>query len=498
MLYDKVIDNYKEIKHLRETMALLNWDHSVLMPEAGVASRSEKMAALTKIMHSKFHDDNFYTNCCTLIESDEFNSLSENEQIDVKLIKKRIEKERKIPTDLATEMAKTAALSMAAWEGAKKSGDDSEYLPMLEKMMNLVERYADCLGYEENPYDALLNEYEEGLKYSYVEPLFNTLQSELVELLEKIEQSPVKPETSFIEADFDTDKQWDFGIEVLKDMGVDFTRFRQDSSTHPFTITIGSDDIRTTTRLDKNNFKDGFFSTAHEGGHGLYELGTSAIFGDSPSAVLHSLSLHESQSRFYENIVGRSRGFWNHYFTRLQEFGPAELKKAAFEDFYKAINKVQRSPIRVEADEATYNLHIILRTGLENRIINGKLAIRDINEAWNEETKRLLGFYPEDKKTGYLQDIHWSDGLFGYFPTYTMGNLISAQLANTMAADIGGLDSIDKDKFAAIQKWLKEKLYSKGSIYNVMDVVKDITGEEITEKYFFDYMKKKYSEIYNL
>lgn len=498
MLYDKIINYFKETKHLEETLSLLNWDHSVYMPEGGVDSRSEKMATLTNIVHNRYHDDNFYQDCCTILESSEFTKLDINKQNEIKLLKKRLDKKRKIPAELATEMAKTGALSMAAWEGAKKSGNDSEYLPLLEKMIGLAGRYANCLGYESNPYDALLNEYEEGLTYSYIAPLFNTLKDELVDLLEKIEASPVKPDTSFIKADFDTAKQWDFGIAVLEDMGVDFKRFRQDSSTHPFTTTIGKNDIRITTRLDKNNFKDGFFSTAHEGGHALYELGTSSIFGDSPCAELQSLSLHESQSRFYENIVGRSKGFWNHYFDKLKEYGPRELNNASFEEFYSAINKVERSPIRVEADEATYNLHIILRTGLENRIINGQLNIRDIEEAWNEETKRLLGFYPEDKRLSYLQDIHWSDGLFGYFPTYTMGNLISAQLSSKMSADIGGLEIINKEKFSTIQEWLKKHLYSKGSIYPVMDVVKEITGEEITERYFFDYLKTKYSEIYKL
>ena len=381
---------------------------------------------------------------------------------------------------------------MAAWQDAKKNNDDKDFLPLLEKIVQLKIKYADLIGYEDNPYDALLDDFEPGLEYNYIKSLFNSLENELSQLLNKICHENKDTKDDFLFKIYDIKKQWDFGISILKKIGIDFDSFRQDTSAHPFTTNLGINDIRITTDIIDNNFKKGFFSTIHEGGHALYEINAKKHFLKSPFAHLESLALHESQSRFYENIIGRSIFFWDKYFPDLKKIFPEQLKNITTDIFYRAINKVENNPIRVESDEVSYNLHIILRTQLENSLINNEIKITEINEVWNEKTKKIFGFYPKSKSQGYLQDIHWSDGLFGYFPTYTLGNLISAQFFYIIQKDIGKLDKINDEKFKEIYNWFNKNIYIKGSQFSSMELVRKVTGEELDSKYFIKYIKEKF------
>ncbi len=490
--YKDILKIFNNISNLEYTLALLNWDQSTYIPKKGHNSRSETIETITKIAHDLLISDNFYNQLCSISEKDHFNYLNDFQQKEIIKIKNDVEKARKIPSELASEIAKTTSMGMAVWQEAKTNNDDKDFLPILDKIFQLKNKYADLIGYNDNPYDALLDDFDKGLKYSYINPLFNLLENELSLILNKIIQNDKKINDNFLYKKYDTKKQWDFGINIIKQIGIDFDSFRQDTSAHPFTTNLGIGDIRITTNISEDNFKNGFFSTIHEAGHALYEISVKNNLSKSPFAHLDSLSLHESQSRFYENIIGRSLIFWEKYFPELQNIFPDQLKSVSLENFYKAINKVENNPIRIESDEVTYNLHIILRTQIENSLINNQIKATDINEIWNEKTKKIFGFYPKSKKQGYLQDIHWSDGLIGYFPTYTLGNLISAQFYYTMQKENSPLDKINKETFKKIFNWFNSNIYNKGSQYLSMDLVQKVTGEKLDSKYFIKYLKEKF------
>lgn len=492
MLYEKILETFNDISNLNYALSLLNWDQSTYITKKGHQSRSEVTETLTKISHDMLISDKLYELLTDIIEKNDFNNLNDFQKKEIIKIKNDVEKARKIPTKLAGEIAGTTSMGMAAWQEAKKSNDDKGFLPILEKIFQLKIEYANLIGFQENPYDALLDDYDRGLKYSGIKPLFNLLEKELKKILEKINKNNIISD-DFLCKEYDTGKQWDFGINILKKMGLDADSFRQDTSTHPFTTHIGISDIRITTNITKDNFQKGLFSTIHEGGHALYEINVKNHFLKSPFAFLDSLSLHESQSRFYENIIGRSLLFWDNYYEELKNIFPEQLRQVTIKNFYRAINKVEKSPIRTESDEVTYNLHIILRTQLENDLINKKINIKNINEIWNEKTNEIFGFYPQSKSQGYMQDIHWSDGLFGYFPTYTLGNLISAQLYYTMQENIGTFKKINDEKLKEIYNWFNENIYKKGSIYTSNESVRIITGEDLNSDYFIKYIKEKYN-----
>lgn len=496
MKYNKMIEYYKELRSLEGVLALLNWDQSVFMPTSGIVGRSETMANVTKIMHEKSLDEDFYRIVCDLSSGSENSELTGVQKDEVQLLKYDLEKVRKVPVELASELVRVASLALGAWEKAKESGDDKEYLPLLKNILELKVEYASCIGYEHEPYDALLDDYDRGLTYAYIEPLFDEVEKKVSALLSDIQEQMDGVDDSFLKKEFDQKAQWDFGVKLLKDMGINFDNFRQDSSEHPFTTTIGTHDVRITTHIYPSNVKSGLFSTVHEGGHALYELGASECYPHSPCGVIQSLALHESQSRFYENVICRGIPFWNTYYPELQRLFPDNLKGVDQKSFEMAINKAGRSHIRVEADEFSYNLHVVLRTKLEHELINGKIKVDDINEAWNEKTKQVLGFYPENKSLGYLQDVHWSDGLFGYFPSYTMGNLIAAQFYKILQKDLGNPDSITPATFGKIQEWLKERFYSYGSRLTSVEVVRKLTGEDLHAGYFIDYLEEKVKTIF--
>jgi carboxypeptidase Taq len=492
-IYDHIIIKYKEIKNFGYALSLLNWDQSTNMPPNGVLSRAEISETLEKFSHGLLISDDFYN---LLVKSENFYDLNEIQKEEIKKIKKDVERMKKIPIELSGELIKTTSIAMDLWQKAKLTGDDKEFLPYLKKIFELKKEIASCIGYKDNPYDAMLDEYDSGLKYEFIKPLFDYLKNELTKLLKKIKESKVEINDSFLKKKYNIDLQEKFGIFILKEMGIDFNSFRVDKSIHPFTAKVGNGDVRITIDTIENDLKKGFFSAVHEGGHALYEIGVSQNPIFNRFSQIDSLSLHESQSRFYENMICRNELFWNNYYYELQKIFYDNLKDITLKDFYRSINKVELNPIRIEADETTYNLHIILRTQIENDLLNEKIKIDDINDAWNELTNEISGFYPENKSQGYLQDIHWSDGLIGYFPTYTIGNLISAQFFSYMQKDLGKFIKIDTDTFKNIHEWFKDKLYNLGSRYDSIDVVRIITGEELNSKYFLEYLKNKIYDVY--
>ncbi|HOV13472.1 MAG TPA: carboxypeptidase M32 [Spirochaetota bacterium] len=504
MSYKKIIEKYNEIKNIEYANAIADWDQSTNMPPKGVESRAEICGMLSQIAHNLVISDDLFKIVEDIINSKEYLNLSDLQKNEIRVFKTLIEKERKIPTSLEVELSKTTSKAMSVWEIAKENNDDKDFLPLLKKIYELKKEYAKCLGYEKNPYDALLDCYDKGLKYQFIKPLFNTLEKNLVKLIDKISHSTDNRNNRLLNQNFDEKKQWDFGLEIIKDIGIDMKAFRQDKSTHPFTTKLGHNDIRITTDIQSNNLLKGLYSTIHETGHALYEQSVSQHFNkiyentfiESPCSSIESLSLHESQSRFYENIIGRSFKFWKNYFPKLQKLFPKNLSSISCDDFYKAVNMVETTPIRIESDEITYNLHIILRTEIENELINGNLNIEEVESFWNKKTKGLLGFTPQKKNQGYLQDIHWSCGLIGYFPTYTIGNMISAQFYNELKPTLDKYDIYDANTFSIIKKWFNENLYNKGNIYTSMESVKLITNKELESEFFINYLETKFKEIY--
>jgi carboxypeptidase Taq len=397
---------------------------------------------------------------------------------------------------LISEVSELTTIAHQAWEQARAEDDFPRFQPYLEKMVDLRRSYAECFAPYEHVYDPLLAEFEPGMKTVEVQEIFTALRPKQVELIKQITSCP-QVDDSALHQDFDGQKQWDFGVEVVTKFGYDWQRGRQDKATHPFTSNFGIGDVRITTRILPDYVASALFSTMHEAGHGMYEQGISPQYGRSLLGETYSLAIHESQSRMWENLVGRSMPFWRYFYPRLQEYFPTQLGNVSLDAFYKGINKVEPSLIRVEADEATYNLHIMLRLELEIALVSGELEVKDLPEAWNSRMQDYLGVTPPDNANGVLQDVHWAHGYIGYFSTYALGNLVSAQLWECINADIPDLeDQILRGKFDQLLGWVREKVHRYGSKYEAQELVKKVTGSKIDATPYLRYLTKKYSQIY--
>jgi carboxypeptidase Taq len=479
-------------------IGLLHWDLETYMPAGGAKGRSYQAATLTRIAHETLTSDQVGQ----LLE----NLLPYSEQLDpdsddarlIQVANRRYEKSVRVPAILMAEIAKTASEAHHVWVRARENADFTSFKPLLENILQLKRQYAEHFQPYEHIYDPLLDDYEPGLLTSDVQEIFLKLRPRQVELLRAISECP-QIDDSFLHQGFEESAQWNFGVKVITDYGFDWQHGRQDKSAHPFTQGIGNGDVRLTTRVLDNYFSSAFFSTAHESGHGIYEQGVDPNLARTPLARATSLALHESQSRMYENLIGRSWPFWSHYYPRLQEFFPGQLENIPMSDFYRAINKVEPSLIRVEADEATYNLHIMLRLDLEIALIEGSLEVEDLPEAWNAGMRDYLGLTPPDDAQGVLQDVHWSQGYFGYFSTYALGNLISAQLWESMLKDIPDVeDQIQRGDFKALTAWMREKVHQHGAKFKPQELVQRITGSKIDQEPYLRYLTRKYSDIYQL
>jgi carboxypeptidase Taq len=389
-------------------------------------------------------------------------------------------------------------MAQEAWVTARTESKFSLFQPHLEKIVEMRRQYADFFKPYDHIYDPLLDDYEPGLKTADVQQIFSRLRTEQVALIKAIAAS--KPvDDSFLKVTLDEQKQWDFGVEVITRFGYDWQRGRQDKAPHPFTTSFGSGDVRITTRFLPNSGSSALFSTMHECGHALYEQGISPSLRRTLLMNGASMALHESQSRLWENLVGRSKEFWTCFYPRFQSLFSDTLANVSLEGFYKGINKVEPSLVRVESDEATYNLHIMLRMEIEIALMEGSLAVKDLPAVWNAKMHEYLGITPPSDAMGVLQDIHWSGGSIGYFPTYALGNLISVQLWEKIEEDIPTLQSqIRAGDFTSILAWLREKLHRHGAKFDPQDMVLKITGSKITPEPYLRYLKQKYSEIYGL
>lgn len=485
-----------ELKDLDGILGLMSWDEETQVPPKGRTARGDQTATLESIRHQKLVDPALGA----LIEELSSESLGEMEAVCVRRVKRERDLAVKIPEALVKAIAKARSPSLAAWQEAREKDDFSIFEPHLATMLDLLRQKADALGSPTGDrYDALLDEYEPQMTRAVLEPVLAELKDGLVPLVESIVASGKKPRRDFLSRRYDPDAQWQFTLRLLEDLGFDMTRGRQDRSTHPFTGTCALDDVRLTTRIYETNPLSAFFSTIHECGHGMYEQGFDTRFYRTPLAAAPSMGIHESQSRLWENQVGRSRPFWEHYFPEVRKRFPDALKDVSIDELYAAVNYVEPSLVRVESDEVTYNLHILVRFELELAMVAGDLVPADLPGAWNDKMKQYLGMTPPSDADGCLQDIHWSWGAVGYFPTYSLGNLWSAQLMSAYErAHPAVWEDVRRGDFAPLLGWLRENVHQYGFLKSAQETVEAVTGAPLKVVPFLDYLRSKYRELYDV
>ncbi len=486
-----------EISDLTSVAALLGWDQQVNLPPGGAEARGNQLGTIYRLIHDRITTPEMGK----LLEelrphAESLDPLSDDACM-IRVVAREFDRATRVPGEFLVEENQVHSQAYQAWVEARQKSDFSIFRPHLEKIIELAHRYVSFFPPADHPYDLLLDKFEPGMKTAEVKAIFDGLRPRQVELIKSIAAKP-QVEDAFLHQPFDPQKQWDFGVEVITRFGYDWKRGRQDKSPHPFTQGVSVNDVRITTRVDPNFLNAMLFGTMHETGHGLYGQGVAPELDRILLADGASLAVHESQSRMWENLVGRSLPFWEHFYPRLKETFP-QLKRVPLEKFYKGINKVQPSPIRVEADEATYNLHIMLRLEIEIALVEGKVAVKDLPEVWNTRMQEYLGVTPANDAKGVLQDVHWSSGLLGYFSTYALGNLISAQLWEKINADIPDLaDQVRAGKFDALLGWLREKVHRHGRKFEPQRLVEMVTGSKIDPAAYLRYLNRKFGEIYAL
>lgn len=487
-----------EVYDLYNAAALLSWDQQTYMPPRGTLDRGFQIGTIEKIAHIKFTSDQVGELLDRLVPFQEQLDPDSNDARLIEVARRDYLKETKVPSEWVEEFARQTTNGTQLWQEARAENNFPKFQPILESIFNLRRQYSGFFEPYDHIYDPILDDFEPGLKTAEVIEIFSTIRPKQVALIKAITAKQQVDDPLFNQT-FDVQKQWDFGVEVLTSFGYDWDRGRQDKSAHPFTQSVSLDDVRITTRFSDKELNPGLFASMHEAGHALYEQGIDHELRRTLLANGTSLAVHESQSRMFENLVGRSIPFWDYFYPRLQEVFPSQLSDVSQGSFYKAINKVEPSLIRVEADEATYNLHIMLRLELEIALMEGSLEVSDLPAAWNEKMSEFLGLIPPDDADGVLQDVHWSSGLIGYFSTYALGNLISAQIWEVINRDIPDLpQQIRKGEFGELLAWLRNKIHHHGRKFEPQELVQRVTGSKIDPNPYLNYLENKFGEIYNL
>ncbi len=494
-IYNEYKTKMQKIADLKYASAVLQWDQETYLPPKGNELRARQIATLSEVAHQQFTDEK---TGALLNELAGKNDLSDKEKKNVVLSLEDYHKSKKFTSDFVRKMSETIHKGFHAWVQARKENSFTVFQQPLDNIIELKKQEAAILGFEKHPYDALMNDYDKGLTVDITDKLFASLRPQLSALLEKISCQP-QVENNFLQQHFDKDQQWKFGMEILKKMHFDFEAGRQDISEHPFTTNFNNSDVRVTTRIDENDFSNMLWSCIHEGGHALYEQGLPADAYGLPLGEYCSLSIHESQSRLWENCIGRGLAFWQHNFPSLQSYFPKQFKDCTVQQFYKAINKVQPSLIRTEADELTYHFHVMIRYEIEKSLIDGSISTKDIPAYWNEHYKKYLGIIVPDDKRGCLQDVHWSHGSFGYFATYSIGSLYAAQFYATISKTNPALaENISHGNNETALHWLQQHIYQHGRYYTSGELCRESTGEILNSQHFIDYATKKFTDIYTI
>ena len=497
--YEELIRRVREARLLGSCAAVLGWDQRTYMPAKGALHRAQQIALLAGMVHEQTTAPAIGE---LLGEVEGSESVREGDSavaVNVREMRRRYDRECKLPRALVTELARTCTLARDVWVQARRESDFALFRPWLEKIVVLKRQEAEAVGYAGVPYDALLDDYEPGETAGHLATLFAELRDDLVPLVAAIQATGRRPDIAILQREYPVDRQEAFGRSAAAMIGFDFTAGRLDETTHPFCSGIGPGDTRLTTRYDPRDFGDAFFSILHEAGHGIYDQGLDPTLYGTPMGSAVSLAIHESQSRLWENFVGRSRAFWDHVFPLARRTFPEGLVDVTLDAFYFAINDCRPSFIRVDADEVTYNLHVLLRFELEQALISGDLPAADVPAAWNEAVQRYFDLTPPDNSRGCLQDTHWSGGAIGYFPTYTLGNLYAAQFFGQAREDLGDLEAqFRRGEFAPLKEWLRTKIHRHGQRYRAADLVAAVTGKPLSPRSFVDYLRSKYGPLYGI
>ncbi|PSQ76071.1 MAG: carboxypeptidase [Bacteroidetes bacterium QH_7_62_13] len=491
-------DHLAPVEDLKAAAAVLAWDQETYMPDGGAEARAQQLSTLQSMAHERFASDETGTLLDRAADAVETDDPLDDDAALVRVTRRDYDRAARVPSSLVAELSAATSRAKQAWKQARTEDDFSLFAPHLETLVDLSVEKAEAIGYDDEPYDALLEEFEPGLSTAEVASTFEALREDLVPLVDAIADAP-QLDDEVLRRSYPQPKQKAFGERVLDDLGYDFDRGRQDVSAHPFTTSFSPGDVRITTRYDESYLPSAFFSMIHEGGHALYEQGIDPGLARTPLADGASLGVHESQARLWENHVGRSRPFWRHYFPKLQDTFPEALDDVGLDTFYRAVNRVEPSLIRVEADEVTYNLHVMLRFELERGLIDGSVAVNDLPTLWNEAMDDSLGVVPDTDADGVLQDVHWSMGSFGYFPTYTLGTLTAAQLMEAIEDDVPGLhDRIADGQFGPLLDWLRTRVHRHGQKLEAPDLLARVTGEALSAEPWLRYANDKFGALYDL
>ena len=493
--YDDLRTRLAEISDLAGIGQLLFWDQQTKMPVAAAASRAEQTATIGRLSHQLFVSDEIGRLLDELRGYEESLPEDSDEASLIRVARHDWGKARQVPPDLTAEMRRSASLALRAWAEARPKSDYEALKPHLERNLGLRRRYLDCFEPGDEPYDVLLDDYERGMKTAEVRAVFERLKEGLIELLHTVEPADSSP----LDRPFPQEGQERFAMHVLDRFGFDPASWRIDTTAHPFMSSPGQGDIRLTTHYSKSGLHS-LFATMHEFGHGIYEFGIDAALARTPLGTGASMGLHESQSRMWENLVGRSRPFWSHFYPELQQTFPGALDDVDEESFFRAVNAVRPSLIRVDADEVTYSLHIILRFELEQAMLADDFRLDQLPEEWNRRMWEYLGIEVPDDTTGVLQDVHWSGGSIGYFPTYALGNLISAQIWDRIAVELPDLpDAIEAGDFAPLRDWLRENLHRHGRKFTPAETLERVVGTpQIDPEPYVRYLREKLAGIYGI
>jgi carboxypeptidase Taq len=494
--YETFVGKVREINTFRAVESLLDWDQETFVPRRAAAHRAGQLALIAGFAHERLTSDEL-GNLLGALERDAQGG-DPVRATNVRELRRQFDRAVKIPTKLVQEIAMASSLAKEAWAKARKASKFADFAPHLQKLLELRRQVADHVGWKSEPYDALMDEFEPGAKAADVQAVFDQVKAEVVPLVAAIKTAPQQPRREVLTRHCPQAQQAAFNRRLAEAMGFDFEAGRIDISTHPFCSGQTPTDVRMTTRYDEKYAPMSLFGTMHETGHGLYEQGLPVEHTGTPMANAVSLGIHESQSRLWENQIGRSRPFWEHFFPLLQREFPA-MADVTLDDWHFAINTVAPSFIRVEADEVTYNLHIMLRFEIEREMIGGKLAVKDVPARWNALMQQYFGLTPPNDAEGCLQDIHWSMGAFGYFPTYALGNLYAAQFCETARKALPDLDGqLRRGDMRPLLGWLRTNIHQHGMRYRAAELVQVVTGRPLSHQPFVDYLKGKFRPLYGL
>jgi carboxypeptidase Taq len=496
--YDELLRRSRQGTLLASCAELLGWDEETYMPAGGVANRAEQLALLAGLQHERATDPRV-GELLAAVDGSDLAADPPSPAANVREWRRQYRRQARVPRALVEELARAASLAQQEWAAARQDDDFARFRPWLGRVLALRREEASAIDPAADPYDVLLDEYEPGATRAGLARLFDDLRRELAPLVEAIVSAPRRSGVTVLRREYPADRQRDFAEMAAAAVGFDFHGGRLDTSVHPFFCTVGPGDCRITTRYDAHDFRDGFFGTLHEVGHALYEQGLPAEHRGEPAGEAPSLGLHESQARLWENAVGRSRPFWEHFLPHARRHFPAALHGVRLDAFYLAVNHVAPSHSRVGADEVTYNLHILLRFELDQALVAGDLRPTDVPGAWDEASRRYLGVVPRTAAEGCLQDGHWGSGLFGYFPTYTLGNLTAAQLYARAAEEVGGLDrAFARGDFSGLHAWLRERVYRPGGRYPAAGLVERAAGAPLCHRPLVEALRRKYGELYRV